>query len=52
VEVVIVDPDRGNRARFNRSMKGLGYVHDEQRADSQLADGEPYKGRILNYRRG
>lgn len=52
VEVVIVDPDRGNRARFNRGMKGLGYVHDEQRADGQLADGEAYKGRFLNYRRG
>lgn len=52
VEVVIVDPDRGNRARFNRGMKGLGYVHDEQRADSQLVDGAAYKGRFLNYRRG
>lgn len=52
VEVIIVDPDRGNRARFNRGMKGLGYVHDEQRADGQQADGAPYKGRFLNYRRG
>ena len=52
VEVVIVDPDRGNRARFNRCMKGLGYVHDERRADNQQTDGEAYKGRFLNYRRG
>ncbi len=52
VEVVIVDPDRGNRTRFNRCMNDLGYVHDEQRADGQLANGAPYKGRFLNYRRG
>jgi ETFB lysine methyltransferase len=52
VEVVIVDPDRGNRPKFNQSMTELGYTHAEQRADSQLADGEPYKGRFLNYRRG
>jgi ETFB lysine methyltransferase len=52
VEVVIVDPDRGHRARFNRGMASLGYVHDEQRADRQLADGKAYKGRFLKYRRG
>jgi predicted nicotinamide N-methyase len=52
VEVVIVDPDRGNRPRFNRSMVDLGFVHDERRAGSHLADGAPYKGRVLKYRRG
>ena len=52
VEVVIVDPERGNRAKFTRNMADLGYVHSEQRAADRQASGEPYKGRILNYRRG
>jgi 2-polyprenyl-3-methyl-5-hydroxy-6-metoxy-1,4-benzoquinol methylase len=52
VEVIIVDPDRGNRAKFNRSMADLGYAHSEQRVAGQQTLGEPYKGRILNYRRG
>jgi predicted nicotinamide N-methyase len=52
VEVIIVDPDRGNRARFNRDMADLGYAHNEQRAAKHQAGGEHGKGRILNYRRG
>lgn len=52
VEVIIVDPDRGNRPRFNRSMAELGYGKNETRADGPRTDGKDYKGRILNYRRG
>ncbi len=52
VEIIIVDPDRGNRARFNRDMAELGYSHNEQRADTRQLSGEPYKGRILSYQRG
>lgn len=52
VEVIIVDPDRGNRTAFTRRMAGLGFRHEETRADSHQECGEPYKGRILNYRRG
>ena len=52
VEVIIVDPDRGNRSRFNRDMSDLGYVHREQTAEKRQSCGEPYKGRILNYQRG
>ncbi len=52
VEVIIVDPDRGNRPRFNRDMADLGYGRMEARADGPGSDGVAYKGRILNYRRG
>lgn len=52
VEVVIVDPDRGNRTRFTRGMAELGYVHEAQRAADRQNSGEPYKGRILSYQRG
>ncbi len=52
VEVIIVDPDRGNRAKFTRDMQDLGYDHSEARAATRQTSGESYKGRILNYRRG
>ena len=52
VEVIIVDPDRGNRAAFNRDMALLGYSHSEVRAANHHECGQPYKGRVLNYRRG
>lgn len=52
VEVIIVDPNRGNRPRFSRSMAELGYGGRETRVDGPQTGGDRYKGRILNYRRG
>ncbi len=52
VEVIIVDPDRGNRAKFNQSMASLGYAHSQSRLEAlQTTGGVPYKGRVLTYRR-
>jgi predicted nicotinamide N-methyase len=51
VEVLIVDPDRGNRAGFRREMDGRGFLHHESRADCTLEDGQPYKGRFLHFYR-
>lgn len=51
MQVVIVDPDRGNRAGFNRAMAALGFAREELRV-SRLPDGcTPYKGRVLSYAR-
>jgi predicted nicotinamide N-methyase len=50
VEVVIVDPNRGNQPSFTRKMGVLGYSHDETRVGS-LPDGSAYKGRLHSYRR-
>ena len=51
VEVVIVDPDRGNIAGFNRCMTALGYTHCQSRVTC-LPDGETaYKGRVHSYGR-
>ena len=50
-EVVIVDPDRGNRPAFNRGMEALGFVRSERVVRALPEDGAPYKGRVLNYRR-
>ncbi len=51
VEVVIVDPNRGNRASFNRDMHKRGYSHSQTLLSSLPGDGMPYRGRILKYRR-
>ncbi|RQP23087.1 class I SAM-dependent methyltransferase [Piscinibacter terrae] len=50
-EVMLVDPDRGNRSAFSRRMRGLGFELTESRLDDPLAEGGPYKGRLLVYRR-
>ena len=46
-EVLIVEPDRGNRPTFNRRMAALGFALVETR----LADDANYRGRLLRYRR-
>jgi len=51
VEVVIVDPDRGNRPAFNRGMAGLGFARTERSVRALPGSGLPYKGRLLSYRR-
>ena len=48
-EVLIVDPDRGNRVSFNRKMDLLGYSHTETRISSLPGSGDKYKGRLLRY---
>jgi predicted nicotinamide N-methyase len=49
-QVWIADPDRGNRAAFNRRMAEHGFTFTEQRLD-QSAQGDElaYKGRLLVY---
>ena len=51
MEVLIADPDRGNRSAFHRSMDKLGFELREHRV-SLLPGGGAYKGRLLRYRRG
>ena len=50
-EVLIVDPDRGNRPAFTRRMSGLGFVLHETTLRTPEADGLPYRGRLLRYSR-
>ena len=47
-QVLIVDPDRGNRGPFTREMGLLGFSHSQTRL-SALPAGGPYKGRLLSY---
>ncbi len=52
-EVMIVDPNRGNRGHFHKHMRALGYELEETVLDDNLmSDGAaPYRGRMLHYRR-
>jgi predicted nicotinamide N-methyase len=50
-EVLIVDPDRGNRPSFNRKMDVLGYSRTETRVSELPGAGGVYKGRVLQYLR-
>jgi predicted nicotinamide N-methyase len=51
-EVWIVDPDRSNRAAFNRHMAGQGFGVREERLDrAASAETAAYKGRLLVYQR-
>ena len=48
VEVVIVDPNRGNQASFSRKMGLLGYAHSRTPV-AVLPDGAAYKGQVHRY---
>jgi len=49
-EVLIVDPERGNRAAFTRRLQALGYVLDETLLREAAVELMPaYRGRLLRY---
>jgi len=49
--VIIVDPNRGNRASFTKKMLALGYSHRFERFTVGEAADAGCKGRVLHYRR-
>lgn len=51
VDVIIVDPNRGNRAKFTKKMLALGYTHHFERFNVQGTEDANCKGRILHYQR-
>lgn len=51
-EVLIVDPNRGNRSAFNRRMGDAGFMLHETDLSHARAGEAAYKGRLLSYRRG
>lgn len=51
-EVLIVDPNRGNRAPFHRHMSDMGYALQESiLQDAATDERAAYRGRLLSYRR-
>lgn len=51
-EVLIIDPNRGNRPAFHRRMAAFGFFCQETRLDSPAGELPAYRGRLLHYRRG
>ena len=50
-DIIIVDPDRGNRSGFCKAMDALGYQLVMTPASRTLESGEAYKGRFLRFSR-
>jgi len=50
-EVLITDPGRGNSGAFTRALAGQGYAVSEQRSRFDDADRQPFRGRLLSYRK-
>ena len=49
-EVIIVDPGRGNHAKFSKKMVRLGYSHSQSGAEADFLT-NPFRGQILRYNR-
>ena len=50
-EIIIVDPGRGNHARFSKRMVKLGYSHSQNKPENVSYLTKPFKGQILRYQR-
>jgi len=50
-EVLIVDPNRGNRRDFTRRMDGIGFSLTESSLDTSGGDGVAFRGRLLHFTR-
>lgn len=48
-QIIIVDPERGNRVGFCREMAALDYLCEERQAGRFLENGAPYRGRFLTF---
>jgi predicted nicotinamide N-methyase len=48
-EVILVDPDRHQHARFSKKMISLGFVHSQSRPVQAAYLDIPFKGQILRY---
>jgi predicted nicotinamide N-methyase len=51
-EVLIVDPNRGNRPAFHRRMAAAGFQMQERLLAQPLGQHAAFRGRLLSYRRG
>lgn len=50
-EVIIVDPGRGQHARFSKKMVSLGYIHSQSKPENVNYLEKPFKGQVLRYTR-
>ncbi|HEX4857378.1 MAG TPA: hypothetical protein VFV17_00075 [Usitatibacteraceae bacterium] len=52
IEVLLVDPDRGNQGAFCKAMVARGFHCSVARSATHLSSGERFKGNTLRLRRG
>ncbi|WIV97914.1 class I SAM-dependent methyltransferase [Kinneretia aquatilis] len=50
-EVLVVDPNRGNRSAFSKRMAGLGFALDDRLLRSAPEAAEKYSGHLLRFQR-
>jgi 2-polyprenyl-3-methyl-5-hydroxy-6-metoxy-1,4-benzoquinol methylase len=50
-EVLIIDPNRGNRSAFHKDMFNMGFCVKEIIINEPLIDFSAYRGRLLHYKR-
>ena len=50
-QVLIIDPNRGQRSAFHKAMQSRGFDLTQTDILTPLQDTTPYRGRLLNYRR-
>lgn len=50
-EVLIIDPNRGNRRGFTQGLQLLGFALKETNLSTTLPDGTAFRGRVLHYHR-
>ena len=50
-EVIIVDPGRGNDAKFTKAMLASGFLQSDLKTAPSVQDSPPFKGRIRRFER-
>lgn len=51
-EVILVDPGRGNHAKFSKEMVKMDFDHNQYKPELEIEEGEtPFKGVVLCYKR-
>ena len=48
-EVLLVDPGRGNHAKFSKKMVTLGYEHNQHKPTILNPSDKPFSGQVLSY---
>lgn len=50
-EIILVDPGRGNHAKFSKKMVQFGFEHTQNKPDTHAYLEKPFAGQVLHYLR-
>jgi len=48
-DIILVDPGRGNHARFSKKMVSFGFLHHQKKPQTLLYLDKPFAGQVLYY---